>query len=191
MRRIKSIAPALFATLLGACQRPAVEVPSVPTPPPSAFRLTASIQDIMQSMVDPSADAIWESVGTTMSARGIEDRQPHSDAQWQQLRKQAITLVEATNLLVMDGRRLIAPGGRIADQGVEGVLGVEAGQSRLDTQHAQFVRFAHGLHDVGEQMLAAIDARDPKAMVQVGSTMDEICEACHVVFWYPGQPPVK
>lgn len=145
----------------------------------------------MQSMVDPSADAIWESVGTTMTARGTEDRQPRNDAQWLQLRRQAITLVEATNLLVMDGRRLVAPGARMADQGVEGVLSVEAGQTRLDAQHAQFVQFAHGLHDVGEQMLAAIDAKDPKAMVEVGGSMDEICEACHVVFWYPGQPPTK
>jgi hypothetical protein len=40
-------------------------------------------------------------------------------------------------------------------------------------------------------MLRAIDAKDPKAMVEVGGAMDEICEACHVVFWYPGQPPAK
>jgi hypothetical protein len=41
-------------------------------------------------------------------------------------------------------------------------------------------------------MLAAIDAKDPAALVKAGGTLDEICESCHLTFWYPNQviPPL-
>jgi hypothetical protein len=150
--------------------------------------LTASVQEIMQSMVDPSADAVWDSVGTTINAQGTLHRQPHTDAQWLQVRHQAITLIESTNLLIMDGRRVVAPGARMAQEDAQGVLSAAQAQQRLDSQHAQFVQFAYALHDVGEQMLNAIDAKDTKAMISVGGTMDDVCEACHLTFWYPNQP---
>jgi hypothetical protein len=37
------------------------------------------------------------------------------------------------------------------------------------------------------QMLKAIDAKQPDAMVDAGETMDEVCEGCHLKFWYPNQ----
>jgi hypothetical protein len=176
--------------LLCACQRPPAgdSGPATPRAPASPFKPIASVQDIMQTMVDPSSDALWDSVGTTINARGVETRQPRTDAEWRQQHQRAITLIEATNLLMMDGRRLVEAGGKVADQGTEGVLSAEDGQQKLEAQRVAFVQFAHALRDVGEQMLTAVDARDTKAMIDVGSTMDEVCEACHLVFWYPGQP---
>ena len=143
----------------------------------------------MQAMVDPSAHAVWDSVGTTITAQGTVHRQPRGDAEWLQVRHQAITLIESTNLLIMQGRRVLAPGARMTDEGAPGVLNAAQAQQRLDSQRAQFVQFAYALHDVGEQMLQAIDARDTKAMIAVGGTMDDVCEACHLTFWYPNQPP--
>lgn len=162
-----------------------VATPAAPSEPQP--RLTASIQEIMQGMVDPSADAVWESVGTTITAAGTEERQPHTDAQWQQVRLQAVTLIESTNLLMMPGRRMVAPGAHIADEGWEGVLTTQQAQSKLVAQRAAFVQFAGALHEVAGRMLQAIEARQVEQMLEVGTQMDEVCESCHVAFWYPQQ----
>src|SRR5580693_1119823 len=70
-----------------------------PPPPPSSFQPEATIKDIMDSMVDPSADVLWESVATIVSAAGIEERQPRTDDEWKTVHRNAVILVEATNLL--------------------------------------------------------------------------------------------
>src|SRR5262244_1102226 len=66
--------------------------------PLAEYRTTATIKDIMDSMVDPGADFIWESVATVISAKGVEDRAPHTDEEWKEVRRRAIMLMEATNL---------------------------------------------------------------------------------------------
>jgi hypothetical protein len=171
-----------LSLVVSACQQQSTS-PSEPLQAPP-FKPTASIQEIMASMVDPSADAIWDSVGTTVSAKGSEDRQPRTKEEWQQLRRNAITLIESTNLLMMQGRRVVAVGGKLADDGLEGVFSLTEAQRRLDSQHPVFVQFAGALHDDGEKMLKAIDEKNVSAMVEVGTSMDEICESCHTTFWY-------
>jgi hypothetical protein len=182
---------------LAACQKSEVAAvpaapaapaaPTVPAAPASPFAITASIQELMDAVIDPAADALWDSVGTTVTAKGTDIRQPRSDEEWQEVRRRAIALVEGTNLLVMDGRKLVAPGSAVLDQNTQGVLSAKEGQDLLDSQHPTFVQFAHALHDVGRQMLNAIDAKDPVGMMNAGSAMDTVCENCHLTFWYPKQ----
>lgn len=160
---------------------------ATPAPATSPFKVTASIAELMDSVIDPSSDALWDAVGTTTTAKGTVQRAPHTDEEWQEARRHAIALMEGTNLLVMDGRKLVAPGAPVLDQDVQGVLTPEEGQKKLDAQHAQFVQFAYALHDVAAQMLKAIDAKSPEDMMSVGATMDNVCESCHLTFWYPNQ----
>ena len=87
--------------LLGSCAAP---------PPPSDYNIVATIKDIMDSAIDPSADYIWESVGTEVSAAGILDKRPQTDEEWKEERRRAVILVEAANLLLMPGRRVAKAG---------------------------------------------------------------------------------
>ena len=196
MSRTANLSALSVAAILGltACQQqPASTNAALPaaSPAPSSsaapFKLTASIAELMDSVIDPSADALWDSVGTTVDARGTVQRQPHNEAEWHEARRHAIALIEGTNLLVMDGRKLVAPGSAVLDQDVQGVLSPEEGQKKLDSEHAAFVQFAYALQDVGVQMLKAIDAKNPEGMMTAGATMDEVCESCHLTFWYPNQ----
>src|SRR5258706_12048801 len=57
------------------------------------YRPTATIKDIMDSMVDPGADYIWDAVETVVSAKGVEEKQPHTDAEWKQVSRHAIMLL--------------------------------------------------------------------------------------------------
>ncbi len=152
----------------------------------------ASIQELMDAIIDPSADALWDSVSITSTAKGIAFHQPHSNEEWQEAWRHAIALVEGTNLLVMDGRKLVAPGSPVLDQGTSGVLSAEAGQKLFDAKHPTFVQFARALRVAGTQMLAAIDKKDPTGMMNAGAAMDGVCESCHLTFWYPNQviPPL-
>jgi hypothetical protein len=175
--------------VMSSCQ-PQSALPSG-SPLATPFKPTASIQEIMASIVDPAADTLWDSVGSTVSIKGNQDREPRTDEEWQQVRRSAITLIESTNLLMMDGRRIVRIGGKLADEGLPGVLNAKDAQQRLDAQHPAFVQFARALHDVGEEMLQAVDAKNPAAMVDVGSKMDEVCESCHTTFWYPNSAPPR
>jgi hypothetical protein len=199
--RAFSISVALSAS--GACHKsevtavPTVATAPAPAPvsavaPPAPFQLTASIQELMDSVIDPAADALWDSVSITQTRKGTVFHQPHSDEQWHEVRRRAIALIEGTNLLMMDGRKLVAPGSSVLDEGTSGVLSAEEGQKRFDSQHATFVQFARALRDAGTQMLAAIDKKDANGMMNAGAAMDSVCESCHLTFWYPNQviPPL-
>ena len=163
-----------------------------PPPAPPPFQVMASIQELMDAVIDPSADALWDSVSITTTEKGTVFHQPHSDEEWQEARRHAIALIEGTNLLVMDGRKLVAPGSPVLDQGTSGVLSAEEGEKLFDAKHATFVQFARALREAGTQMLTAIDKKDPTGMMNAGAAMDGVCESCHLTFWYPNQviPPL-
>ena len=184
-RRHFSIA-ALALALLTACSRPALS-PVVAEPVPSPMRAVASIQEIMAGMVDPSADAVWEAVGITINAEGEQKRQPHDDAEWQELRLRNLELIESTNLLMLEGRRVVREGGHITDEGFQGVLTTREAEAKLKKEHAAFVQFAGALRAVVSKMLRAVEARDPEQIFEIGTEMDEVCESCHITFWYPTQ----
>jgi hypothetical protein len=169
-----------------------VATPAAEAAPPPPFLVMASIQELMDAIIDPSADALWDSVSITATAKGTIFQQPHSDEEWQQARRHAIALIEGTNLLVMDGRRLVSPGSPVLDQGTSGVLSADEGQKLFDAKHPTFVQFARALREAGTQMLTAIDKKDPTGMMNAGAAMDGICENCHLTFWYPNQviPPL-
>lgn len=135
----------------------------------------------MDAEVDPAADALWDSVGTVVALSGREDRRPRTDEEWRAVRRSAITLVEATNLLVMPGRR-IAPLGVVATSGDIDPLLL---QHRLEGNPRAFAALVQSLRRVAINALDAIDARDADRLFEIGAQLDTACEACHVVFWYP------
>jgi hypothetical protein len=149
---------------------------------PSPYEATATIQDLMDSEIDPAADFIWASVGTVITKSGRQDRRPHTEAQWVELRRRAITLVEATNLLVMPGRRIAI---RKFPSAGPGVLSSDEIERKLNVDRPSFNAFALALREVGLKVLAAVDKRDVAALSENGEALDEACEACHVENWYP------
>lgn len=163
-----------LALCVAACQR---------QPPPPAFRTTATVKDIMDSMIDPSADAVWDSVAIVVSASGIEERHPRTEEEWAVLRRQAVQLVEATNLLLMPNRQIARPGERAANPEIE--LGPEAIQALVDGDRGAWTQLVHGLHDAALPALRATEARDPKGLMAAGEAIDKACESCHAKYWYP------
>ena len=182
------------ALIVAAACTPKAEAPANTSAKPATqstatadFRTTATIKDIMDSVVDPSADYIWDSVSTIVTRKGTEERRPRTDMEWKEVRRRAIALVEATNLLIMDGRKVARPGEKSENPGIE--LGPEEIQGLIDADHASLIKFAHGLHDAGMKALAAIDKKDADALSDSGEAIDEACEQCHLKYWYPPDTP--
>lgn len=161
------------------------QVPTQATPAASGeppYRLTASIRELMDSEVDPAADFLWASVASISTRAGLEERQPHTDEEWLEVRRHAITLIEATNLLIMKGRRVSAT---YVPAGGAGELDSNQAQQKIDANHDAFVLLAQRLQETGTDTLGAIDAKDPVRLFDLGGAIDEACENCHVTFWYP------
>ncbi len=176
------------AGLLGACSQktPSTAAPPAVAPATAAVKTVAGVQDIMTYLVDPAADFLWESVSTTETAAGIEEKQPRTDEEWREVHKQAILLTEGANLLLID-RHVAGEGRSLEDHGTPGNLTAAESEEAIRKDKQTFVAFALALRDVGEAFVAAADKRDPKAIIDAGDTMDQVCEGCHLKFWYPGQ----
>jgi hypothetical protein len=168
------------AFIVGACNSP--------QPPPAApagpqFRLTASIQDIMNSIIDPSADELWAAVATIVSAKGTEERRPRTDEDWDKVRHAAIRVLEGTNLLMMDGRTVARPGFKSENPGIE--LEPEQMEKLINEDRATFHKLAQALHDATMPALKAIEAKNAEGLLDAGEIIDQACESCHLKYWYP------
>ncbi len=178
-----------LVALTSSCGQPAAPARSMAIPAPdvaaNSYQPSATFQELMDSIVDPAADHIWDAVTFTSDASGEHEKKPTTAEDWQQFRRAAITLIESANLLAVPARR-VAVSAKTAE-GEE--LAVAAIQQRLDTRHAEIVGFASALRDVGNKLVTAADRQDVAAVTELGGTLDNVCEACHRVFWYPEHPP--
>ena len=140
----------------------------------------------MRYMIDPSADAVWDAVVTEVTAKGIVTTEPETNEDWMVLRRHAVTLIEATDLLLMEGRRVAAEGSRSELPGVD--LEPEEIEALLEADRDSWTAFVAVLHEGGVGVLNAIDSQDVDALLVASDILDAACEVCHVRYWYPPRP---
>jgi hypothetical protein len=170
---------AIAGGLLQGCAPKATDAQAAA--PATPFLVKTTIREIMDAEVDPAADALWDSVAFTATLQGQHEDRPETPEAWQAIRRNAITLLEATNLIVMPGRR-IAPAGMTL---TPGELDPAILQRKLETNGAQFAAYAQVLRGLALQAIDAIDVKDAQKLFELGGAIDSACEACHLVFWYP------
>ena len=190
MRTSGLIALLVFAAVSAGCQAPPA-APAPPVDPP--FRATSTIRELMQSMVAPSAQGLWDSVGRVSDARGTRDLAPKSTEEWAAVRRHAVSLMESTNLLLIPGRHVAREGQQTlkaddAEPGSE--LPPSEIEKRINENWAAWTAMAHNLHGSAWAMLDAIDNKDVARLESTGSDLDGVCESCHLTFWYP-QPRAR
>lgn len=164
--------------------KPAAPVASV-KPDAQGFIPQFSILEIMEAIVMPSAQTLWDSVAVDVTEKGTVEKGPATDEDWEKLRWTAVTLAESTNLLVVPGRRVAPPGTKSENPDSE--LEPEQMQALIAKNRPAFVAHAHVLHEAAMEALRAIDARKLDAISEAGGTIDAACEGCHLQFWYPNQ----
>ena len=152
-------------------------------PAETALAHTATIKDIMDSMVDPSGDFLFESVQEIADENGIREKAPQTDEEWEEVRHRAFILLEAPNLLTMEGRLVAHPSEKSKNPQVE--LQPEEIQKLVDGDRPSFIRRARRLQDAAAMALKAADAKDKDALFKAIDGIDKACENCHLHYWYP------
>lgn len=175
----------MLMVCVAACsgQRPP---PGAASTPDSRPRLVASIEELMDAQVDPSADGLWDAVAVVSTLHGTENRAPRTPEDWEVTRHAALALAESMNLLVMPGRPVAAAHARARAPGEPAASEIER---HIANTPAAFAGFARALQVSAVHALDAIDAKDPAALMEAGTAIDAACEACHVTYWYPNLKP--
>src|SRR5678816_4500357 len=96
-----------------------------------------SIKDLMDAMVDPNAEYLFDNIVEIVDEQGIIDKTPKTDDDWAEVRRRALMLFEAPNLLVAPGRKVARPGDKAKYPEVE--LHPEQIQQLIDGDRDAFV----------------------------------------------------
>ena len=172
----------LIVLIIAACG-PSPAPDSASTEPP--YVVTATVKDLMLSIIDLNADVVWESVSTVSSETGVVDTRPKTDEDWARVRHGAMTLAEASNLLMMPGRRVARPGEKSETPGVE--LEPEEMDALIAKDRASWNKRAEALRLAALDILKAVEAKDSDKVFAVGEEIERACEGCHSHYWYPNE----
>ena len=175
----------LAIALTSACGGATPESAQTPAPHEPDYVPTATIKDLMQGLVDTNADVVWLAVTTVHSEKGIEETSPQTEEEWIKVRHGAVALAESANLLMVPGRRVARPGEKSETPGVE--LEPEEMQVMIDKDREAWDQRARDLNAAAVAALAAIDARDPDKLFELGASIELACENCHTHYWYPNE----
>jgi hypothetical protein len=115
----------------------------------------ASIKQIMEAIVMPSATVIYKAVGSTWSAGGVEEVAPRNDKEWAAVAGHAAALVESGNLLLMSDRAL---------------------------DNGDWVKMTRQFVDAGKAALKAADSKSVDGILAAGGDLNEACDTCHAKY---------
>lgn len=130
---------------------PAMASPIAPIAAPG--RVLLGTKDVMRHIVNPAAEAFWARSGEIDDAKGANDRTPKDDENWKVSLDSAAQLVEAGNLLQMEGR--------------------------ARDPNGPWMKYAIQLTNAGLAGMAAAQAKNHDKTFDAGSAMYDACFACH------------
>ena len=148
-----------------------------------------SIKELMKSIVDPSADALWGSVGTVVDKEGIHEALPKTPEEWLDVRRAAVRLVEGSNLLMMPGREAAPAGTRSEVAGVE--LEPAEISVLMKTKRKSFDAFAKALQVLSLESCALLTPRMAFYSWTLVLEWRLSARSCHQTFWYPPAKPAS
>ncbi len=143
-----------IAFVVAAARNKPPEVSAVAEAP--AMTPVATVSQLMRGIVAPSATVVFESVSTTVSAAGVEEKQPRTDEEWADVASSAAALVEAGNLLIMGDRAI---------------------------DRTEWVTMARAMADAGNIALKAAQAKSPQGILAAGEDINTSCDTCHGKYW--------
>lgn len=125
------------------------------------IKAVATREEVMHSMVIPNAQKVWKAAGTIYTVEGVEEIQPQSDDEWFDIESSATTLMEAGNLLMMEGRA-------------------------KDNGH--WMERARTLREAGDAVRQAAKKHDVPALFERGGYLFDACQGCHFEYRYEKDP---
>ena len=136
-----------LAGLLAACQDAPEAVPYEPV---------TDMAGLMEHVLEPAADVLWDSAGSIITADGEQFLAPTTDEGWLAVLNQATVIAEAGNTLMLPIYR--------QDEGA-------------------WMEFSKGLTAAGRVAMEAARQQDDDALFQAGARLYSVCVACHQMYW--------
>ncbi len=124
-------------------------------PAPSPYQPVASVRQLMLDVIDPAADVVWDSVGTIVTADGIEELYPKTEEDWNSVRASALIMAEAGNLLMMEPRA---------------------------RDNEEWIEMAQAMVDAGSAAVSAAEAEDVERIFALGEDIYYSCANCHMKY---------
>jgi hypothetical protein len=119
---------------------------------PSPIKAIATREEIMHHLVIPNAKVVWDASGTIFTKDGVIDRKPKNEDEWFTVEASATTLMEAGNLLMMDGRAM---------------------------DNGKWIERALALRDASDAVRQAAKKKDIVGLFDRGGDLFETCQGCH------------
>ena len=110
------------------------------------------LSQLMEWVIDPAADVVWDSVKTIATEEGTKEIAPRTQEEWDAVRNAAAVLAEAGSSLMSEGRA---------------------------RDHDRWMKAARRLIDAAQGALAAAQAKDAGALFAAGGRIYDACAACH------------
>jgi len=144
---------------------------------------TASIREIMEGFVEPSADFLFSSVQEVSNDQGVSLKQPQTDGDWAEVRRNLTVLAAVPAYLTSPGRAVAPAGAKSEHPGVENEP--EVTRRLIDADPANFARRGAALTEAVGAAMKAAEAKDARGLMNSLVGVDHACEACHLQYWYP------
>ena len=119
---------------------------------PAGFEPIATVKQIMDGIVAPASDTVYQSVSIIVSEAGVQENFPKTQAEWDVVAASAAALAEAGGLLTM--------GNRLVDED-------------------QWPGLAKAMTDASLISKKAAEDRDKDALLASGEALNESCDNCH------------
>ena len=182
---IAAVVPLLLGALvIPSCAQP----PAAPgaTGEASAFTPVLSVKEVMEHIVDPIADWIFDAAVVDISEKGTVETKPLTDEDWLKVERGALILAETANLLKMP-RTMVPADDKSLTKGPGGPELTPAEiEAKVKKDPAAWNQHADGLRIAALESLKIIKTRDPEGLFSAGDKIDKACETCHLEYWYPG-----
>jgi len=168
MRYIIPLALVTVVSLQAGCNKQ-------PGPPPAAqakataFDTSIDTKQLMRWVIDPTSKVVFGAVASIVTDKGEEQIQPRTDEEWNTVRNNAATVLEAGNLLMLEGR---AQPESVQD---------------LQDWNAK----AHAMSVAARAAIEATEAKDPDALFMASGDIYQACTDCHSKYIFTAAPGTR
>ena len=125
---------------------------------PPAAPPVASVLELMDGIVSPAAQVVYDSVATIVDKDGVKETRPQNDREWARVAGNAAALIEASELLRMEGR---------AKEGEDWLL------------------ISKAMGDAAAEVRAAAQKKDADGILGGGEKLNNSCDNCHRKYQVP------
>ena len=115
----------------------------------------SQIHDLMAHLLDPAAEAIWDSAGFVITEDGESSLEPKNQEEWDRVLYGAKVISESAFLL---------------------------SRPEISKNREDWITVSGLLKVVGDQAFEAAEKQDVEALFEIGADLYQVCVACHQTY---------